>query len=80
MVFGAELYISDPSSANVIKSIEQGQEREPMRGIFLYITQPGDDLFTVGKQLGVSIEDILALNPELDREKLKQGSRITVMR
>ena len=81
MVFSADLYISDPYSVNVIKDIKQGQERDSLRGICLYIAQPGDTLFTVGKQLGVKMQDMLMLNPELENmDGIKPGTRITVMR
>lgn len=81
MVFSADLIINEPCSVNVIKDIQQGQERPQLSGICLYIAQPGDTLFTVGKQLGVKMQDIIALNPELDSMGgIKQGTRITVMR
>lgn len=44
-------------------------------GLFLEI-QPGDTLFKIAQEQGVTVEGILALNPGLDPQNLRVGTFI----
>lgn len=78
MVLNVSLLINNRNGCRVLSSIEQGDKRTQHGGICIYLTQQGDTLFNVGKQLGVSLDEVLALNPEL-KEPIETGSRITVL-
>ncbi len=80
MVLNVSLIINNRDGIKIITDIQQGRERERYSGICIYIAQPGDTLFTVGQQLGVTVEDLLVLNGELKEKELIPGTRITVFK
>ena len=83
MVFNADMIGQSKNSIHALADITQGEPRKDGCGICIYISQKGDSLFTVGEQLGVSLQELTALNPELEKSDaggIEPGTRITVFR
>ena len=74
----ADLYSSD--SMSVISDITLGQEK-PVDdcALFIYIVKPGQSLWDIAKELGVSSDLILEQNPELELP-VKAGDKLVVYR
>lgn len=79
MVLGIDVIGNTQSKVRMLSDVTLAQKREPGCGICVYIIQDGDTLFTVGEQLGVSIEELRTLNPDLS-DNPREGERITVFR
>ena len=54
-----------------------GEERKTQAAIRIYTTTESDTLFGIAKQLGVTIETLLAQNPELENGVIA-GMRVFV--
>jgi LysM repeat protein len=51
------------------------RDRLPKR---IYVVQEGDTLGSIAEKTGISVEKILALNPDLDQFSLQTGQRIKI--
>ena len=70
----------ESKTANVLLSVEDsGETRPDGYGICIYIMQPGDTLWSVGRELGVGIEDLKEVNPEIS-DNPPAGTRLIVYR
>ena len=70
----------ESKTVNVLLSVEDsGETRPDGYGICIYIMQPGDTLWSVGRELGVGIEDLKEVNPEIS-DNPPAGTRLIVYR
>ncbi len=74
----ADLTGYETKQANVLLSAEDSGELRPDGcGICIYIMQPGDTLWSVGRELGVGVEDLRTVNPDLP-DNPPVGTRLIV--
>jgi LysM repeat protein len=48
------------------------------QGPATYVIQPGDTLETIAEQTGVSVDQLLALNPGIDPQALESGAELNL--
>lgn len=69
-----------PPARSRAEQPERRPEKEPSRGggQRVYVVKSGDTLAAIADKTGVSIEQLQALNPELDPRALVTGQRVTL--
>lgn len=67
----------DIKKQQVLMSVEQAGLLENDFAIYIYITQKGENLWSVGKQLNVSVEELKRVNPDID-DNPPAGTRLIV--
>jgi len=58
------------------QSGKQEQRDRPRTKAKTYVVQPGDTLTSIAQRTGVSVQEILALNPEVDPQILIEGESL----
>ncbi|HEX9782578.1 MAG TPA: LysM domain-containing protein [Opitutaceae bacterium] len=69
---------SSPPASSGSAPAAAGSEPQPLPEDGTYVIKSGDTLSIIGRQFGVSYQEIQAVNPGLDPRKLKVGQRIYV--
>lgn len=58
------------------KAAKQQKPKQPRTKAKTYVVQSGDTLIAISNKTGVSVEEILALNPEVDPQILIAGEEL----
>lgn len=62
----ASVYVTENKTDRIIGEVQLGDEKQPVAAaIEAVIANPGDDVWSIGKALNMTAEEILELNPEL---------------
>lgn len=67
---------SDPTGSG--NAVEQDASTEEEKTKKSYTVKPGDTLDAIAEKTGVAVEEIEALNPDLDPQALVAGSKLTL--
>jgi len=77
MQIGCDCYHS--TTQKYTSMLEDHEEAQPRNGIFIYLSDHNESLFSVGKRFGVPVASVLALNPNL-KEPLSEGQQIVLVK
>jgi hypothetical protein len=69
-----------PAGQTADPTAEAGTDKPRRRQRRMYTVKPGDTPSGIAEKTGVPLEDILALNPELDPQTLAPGTKIRLRR
>lgn len=78
----AEIIAANPGSENVIKAGEQlripKNAAGPSSGPSTYLVKAGDTLYSLSKQYGITVSELLSANPGLAENGLKAGQEVVI--
>lgn len=78
-ILAANPQITDPNRIMPGQVITIPVEGAPPPGTTQYVIQPGDTLFEIARRLGITLDELLALNPQItDPSRIQPGQVINI--